>query len=205
MKRLVLIPVIFFSMVRMIHAQKAELGLQFSPALAWMKPSEKEWKNDGMRFGFRYGVNVDLMFSDHYGIGTGILMAHRGGRLTFQDTLKIRFRFQYLDVPVVLKMRTGEIGYMRYYGIFGMTPGFRLSAKAQNSSGGLTYEEVDIKDDIRLTNISLTIGLGIQYILSGNTRLVAGIEFNNGFSDLLKDDNVKATHSNLHLVAGIVF
>lgn len=84
-------------------------------------------------------------------------------------------------------MRTDEIGYIRYYGTFGVTPGFRLSAKGQSSFGGATFDDVDIKDQINMLNLSLTIGGGIQYIVSGNTRLVGGIEFNNGFSDLLKN------------------
>jgi hypothetical protein len=206
MKRFfVLTAVLIFASASLINAQKVELGLQFSPGLAWLKPSEKEIKNDGMKFGFNYGVNVDILFSDNYGIGTGVLVSHRGGKLTVLDTIKTTYKFQYLDLPVLLKMRTGEIGYIRYYGTFGVIPGFRLSAKGQSSFGGATYDEVDIKDQINLINLSLAIGGGVQYILSGTTRLVGGIEFNNGFSDLLKDKNQKATSSKLKLVLGVMF
>lgn len=197
--------VLIFANASLLTAQKVELGLQFSPGFAWLKPSEKELKNDGMKLGFNYGVNLDVMFSDNYGIGTGLLMSHQGGKLTILDTIKATYKFQYLDLPVFLKMRTGEIGYIRYYGTFGVVPGFRLSAKGQASFGGATYDEEDIKDQINLINISLAIGGGVQYILSGTTRLVGGIEYNNGFSDLLKDKNQKATSSKLKLIVGVMF
>lgn len=206
MKRLIgLTAALIFANAYLLTAQKVELGLQFSPGFAWLKPSDKELKNDGMKFGFNYGVNVDVMFSDNYGIGTGVLMSHRGGKLVFGDTLKTNYKFQYLDIPLLLKMRTGEVGYIRYYGTFGVMPGFRLSAKGEASYGGATFDEVDIKDQINLLNISLAIGGGIQYILSGTTRLVGGIEFNNGFSDLLKAKDQKATSSKLKLIVGVMF
>jgi len=170
-----------------------------------MKPAEKGLKNDGMKLGFNYGVNLDVLFSENYGIGTGVLMTHRGGKLSYVDTIKTSYKFQYLDIPVLLKMRTDEIGYIRYYGTFGVTPGFRLSAKGQSSFGGATFDDVDIKDQINMLNLSLTIGGGIQYIVSGNTRLVGGIEFNNGFSDLLKNKEQKSTCSTIKLVAGVMF
>lgn len=206
MKRIILVTLILMLNGReFLKAQKVELGLQFSPIFSWLKPSDNNLKNDGMKFGFNYGVNVDLMFSDNYGIGTGVLLSHSGGKLVFSDTIRSNFKFQYLDIPVLLKMRTGEIGYIRYYGTFGLTPGFRLSAKGQTSFGGATFDEVDVKDEINLLNLSLAIGGGIQYILSGTTRLVGGIEYNNGFSDLLKSDESKATHSKLKLVVGVMF
>lgn len=206
MKRIiVLTAALIFANAALLTAQKVELGLQFSPGFAWLKPSEKELKNDGMKFGFNYGVNVDIMFSDNYGIGTGVLVSHRGGKLSLFDTLKTTYKFQYLDLPVLLKMRTGDIGYIKYYGTFGVIPGFRLSAKGEDSYGGATFDEVDINDQINLLNISLAIGGGIQYILSGTTRLVGGVEFNKGFSDLLKSDNQKATSSKLKLILGVMF
>ncbi|MBL7928795.1 MAG: PorT family protein [Bacteroidia bacterium] len=206
MRRLIaLTAALIFANADLLTAQKVELGLQFSPGFAWLKPSDKELKNDGMKPGFNYGVNVDIMFSDNYGIGTGVLMSHQGGKLIALDTIKTSYKFQYLDLPVLLKMRTGEIGYIRYYGTFGVVPGFRLSAKGEVAYGGKTYDEVDIKDQINLLNLSLAIGGGVQYILSGTTRLVGGIEFNNGFSDLLKAKDQKATSSKLKLIVGVMF
>ncbi|MCC6601038.1 MAG: hypothetical protein IT223_10245, partial [Crocinitomicaceae bacterium] len=44
---------------------------------------------------------------------------------------------------------------------------------------------IDIKDDTRLFRTSLIMALGIEYNLSGSTSLVAGVTFNNGFSNFM--------------------
>ncbi|MBL0314883.1 MAG: hypothetical protein IPP69_03560 [Flavobacteriales bacterium] len=53
-----------------------------------------------------------------------------------------------------------------------------------------TSTDNDIKDDIKLFRSSLIIGAGIEYNLSGNSSLLAGITFNNGFSNMLNNEGV---------------
>jgi hypothetical protein len=48
----------------------------------------------------------------------------------------------------------------------------------------------DVDDDIALFRTSLIAGLGIEYNISGNTSIVAGVIYNNGFGDVLKKQGV---------------
>ena len=50
----------------------------------------------------------------------------------------------------------------------------------------------------------MSIALGSEYTLSGSTALVASLEFNNGFIDVLKGDN-KAISNYFGLNVGVLF
>jgi long-subunit fatty acid transport protein len=39
--------------------------------------------------------------------------------------------------------------------------------------------------------VGLLIGAGIEYSLSGNTAIVAGVTYNNGFTNTLRGDHVQ--------------
>ena len=60
----------------------------------------------------------------------------------------------------------------------------------ESDLASLTVEDEDIKDDINLFRTSLIIGGGIEYSLSGTTAIIAGITYNNGFSNSLNNKGV---------------
>ena len=51
----------------------------------------------------------------------------------------------------------------------------------------------------------MVIGGGLEYTLSGETVLLAGIQFNNGFMDVFDGDKLKANSNYLALTIGILF
>ena len=55
----------------------------------------------------------------------------------------------------------------------------------------LELTDEDIKDDIQMFRVGLLIGAGIEYSLSGNTAIVAGVTYNNGFTNTLRGDHVQ--------------
>ena len=57
-----------------------------------------------------------------------------------------------------------------------------------------------------LFNLSLTIGAGIEFAISGKTAILAGIVFNNGFVNILDyGDEEKTVLRNLGLRSGLLF
>jgi hypothetical protein len=120
-----------------------------------------------------------------------------------------------VELPLTLKLRTPEMGYIKVWGQFGVGLGVNVSAKANeevvyayqqltNEAGNPEWfavapndlrntseENVDIKDEISLFRTSLIAGGGIEYNLSGTTSLLFGVTFNNGFSDALRGKGVK--------------
>lgn len=184
-----------------------QLGFQFSPSFGWFKPDSEGLERDGMRVGFNFGLTADFNISKNYAFSTGLGLMNTGGKINFQDVKPIGspevsrggrttadIQLNYIHVPITLKLKTNQIGYMTYFARIGFGLGVNYRAEANEDfksplvPGTTSYEEVDYKDEINLLRTSLIIGLGAQYNLSGNTSLVFGATFDNGFNNVLKED-----------------
>ena len=127
--------------------------------------------------------------------------------------LQVHHQIQYLDIPLSLKMTTTEIGYITYYGEFGLLPSFRLKARSdvENFVAGVSMnktENINSVKDINPITLALHIGLGMQYSLSESTSLLMGLYINNGFTDILHDTETikfKANANQAGLTVGFLF
>ena len=219
-----IIPVILLIIVTnsLLAQRKVSFGLTFSPAISWMKGQASEVEKGKIKSAFEYGILADINFADNYALHTGITGMLSGGSLNFTDYIlqrsdslnpSVKFKFQYINVPLALKLKTNEIGYVTYYGLFGMMTSIRIAARADTKIGGIVMDENEniIGNDIEgissnLLNLSLHIGGGIHYAISGNTMLLAGFFYNGGFLNVIKDvDGDKISLSNVGLRVGIIF
>lgn len=207
-----LIALAFVNSLTILQAQDSEtkfaFGLKVAPTLAWLKSETKSIDSDGSRLGFAYGLMADYHFSKNYALASGVEVSYRGGKYKAEEggiTAKSSITLQYIEVPVTMKLKTNEIGYITYFGKFGFAPGINIKAKADYDINGVKDEDVGIKSDINSFNLSFLAGIGAQYSLGGKTAVLAGITFNNGFLDVDKTDGFKATSSFLALDLGIMF
>ncbi len=189
-------------------------GLKASPNISWMRPETRDYESQGARMGFSYGAIGDFHLGGNYALSTGLNITYTGGRLSYpvdEGRKERTYKLQYLELPLTVKMRTDEIGYITYYGKFGFGAGANLRATADDRLANITEEDVDIKRDTPLMRASLIIGLGIEYSLGGNTALVGGLTFNNGFTNVLQgrnevSDRKKSAVSNyLEITFGVMF
>ncbi|MBL7943801.1 MAG: PorT family protein [Flavobacteriales bacterium] len=213
-------------LVTLTHAQddkKFRIGFKFNPNVSWMRPDAKEITSNGsvMRFGF--ALNLDKHFTENYAFGTGLNIFQTGGDLTYLESTTVNgdvpvivektrnYRLQYAEIPLSLKLRTNEIGYITYWGQFGVGLGLNIRSKADDeldyllskgesgwgdsSLESMAEEDLDIKDDISIFRMSLVVGGGIEYSLSGTTAILAGVTFNNGFTDVLQGNAVKTDNA----------
>ncbi|MDX2002260.1 MAG: porin family protein [Chitinophagales bacterium] len=210
--------VVFLLMVLTVMSQekqrsggdsKVRFGLTASPLISWMKSDNKDIERGKIRAGVEYGLLMDYFFKQNYGISTGVTVSLLGGNLLYADTTlfaldtKARFKMQYLNVPLVLKLRTNEIGYFTYYGQFGLVPSFRFRARLDATQNGVELYENEnfIKGnpffDSNFFNLSLNVGGGFEYSISGRTALQVGVYYNNGFINVMDDrdnDRVQVNH-----------
>jgi hypothetical protein len=126
-------------------------------------------------------------------------------------------RVQYIEIPLTFRLRTDEVNYITYYGQFGLTPGVAIKAEGDVEVApdpGLQSEnEVNLLKDndffvkYNLFNVSLTIGGGVEYAMTENTAIMAGLFFQNGFSNVLNNDNDedKITLKQLGLRLAVLF
>ncbi|PJA06236.1 MAG: hypothetical protein COX70_09910 [Flavobacteriales bacterium CG_4_10_14_0_2_um_filter_32_8] len=182
--------------------RKYRFGLQFSPNIAWFKSNTTGYKNERMNIGFSYGLSFEYFMTQNYMISTGIIMLNSGGELSYKGTIYSyqadiisSYDLSYVEIPLVLKLRTNEIGYLTYFGQFGLKTGLFYGSKVEHS---YTYNDLqspiplsyskkinNVSGDINFINVYLVLGGGIEYNISGNTILMLGLTFNNGFVNQL--------------------
>jgi hypothetical protein len=193
------------------------LAFAIQPATSWLSPEGDIYEKEANRLAFSYGIITDFVIAGNpnYAFSTGILINSQGGSLKsdrFHDgTTTItpkgdsipmlidefaegveKYRLQYLDIPLTLKLKTNEIGYFTYYGQFGLDLSFNIKARQDDeykfpSQPEMTVEDVNISEKIGLFRTALQVGAGVEYNISGDTYIVGGIVWNNGLNNLFSD------------------
>jgi len=196
------------------------LGLTATPTIGWIKP--EQGKTNGVSLGFSYGLMGDFNFAPNYSFSTALTVTTVNGKSTEADPLYIKsldnaanpnipvaydlkYRIQYLELPLTIKLKTIKADGKRYYGQFGLSNSFMLSAKQDAVSGSTKLENVNISDYTKFYRAGLVIGGGGEFDISGNTSIVAGLTFNNGFTNITTDKNRNVKNHYLALNFGVFF
>lgn len=188
--------------------KKFRIGFQVRPSIDWFTPNTDGVDLDAVRVKFGYGLMAEYAFTNNYAITFGIEHRMSGAALSFADAAYMRdtvafklnsrvYRMDYVNVPITLKLMTNEIGYMTYFGQFGVDFSFLASAKALDSGMNMadsTMAELDPQDihsKSSIANIKLNIAAGAEWNFSGNTSLVFSVSYHHGFIDVIRDpDNI---------------
>lgn len=212
-----------------------QFGLTANPMINWTKPEASELEKGGIRGGFEFGFMADVNFTDNYILATGITMSLNGGKIDYKDSVLMHlyapdtarfagtvnsiFKMNYLNLPVVFKMRTNELGNsgkIRCYGGLGVVMAFRFKARVDAENNGRTIFDNENfaknKDQTggvfnsKVFNLQLHVEAGIELPFSDKTALVAGVFFRNGFVNVVDDgDEDKIALHNMGLRIGVLF
>ena len=105
------------------------------------------------------------------------------------------YSINYVNIPLVLKLKTNEIGYFTYYGEFGATLGLKTKSTVDDDSKLFTWnssdstfiesqpftttlENINIDKGTQTVRLGLTLGAGAEYSLSGSTALFFQLNWN---------------------------
>lgn len=213
-------------------------GLKLSPNISMLRSETKGIKAAGNSFGYTFGLMAEFPIggNGNYRFATGLNLLRTGGATSTefsyfnqagQTTALVRelettYKLQYIELPLTVKLMTNEIGYMRYFAQVGFSAGFNIAAKAdlvqpsffQNAPTLVEkFEELqneNIQDDINLFRAGLIVGAGAEYNFSGNTSLLFGITYNNGFTNIANfdagvDKKARILNNFLELTVGMFF
>ena len=220
MKKLALIgaTTVFVFGIAQAQLDNLRLGLQLSPTISWMKTNDdlinKAGSNVGISVGgvAEYYMTENVAFTGGFGVSFGqggtLLHEHGGnywpnselsddkfntGDKPLPDGVKLKYRMQYIQVPLGIKLRTDEKGYLRYFAELPiLTMGIRTQARGDIEGKDISSEKENISKDVNLFNFQLGLGGGIEYSLSPGTSLVAGLYLHTGLNDITKDDGIRA-------------
>lgn len=186
------------------------------PQITWMSPASKNLQSDGSMIGFNGGFNFDNFFAENYAFSTGVSINNINGKLKYTEGGTFsgldaqynveagdvaEYHLQYINIPIGLKFKTIEIGYTRFYAHLGLDTHFNIKSRADLTD----TEDIDVSEEIEWYNLGYYIGGGIEYSLGGTTAIVAGLAYNNGFSDIMSSAGSKVTTGTATLRLGIKF
>jgi len=180
-----------------------------------MKSDDKTITNSGTKMGFHFGLVGDINLSKNFAFSSGILLNNLSTSLKYQDSTtftgkwlfpgaQISYKLKYIEVPIGIKFKTNEIGYLTYFLQAGINPNIRFSATGSASQQNITDENAN--KDIRLMYLAYSVGGGLLYSLgtSGNTDLMCAVIFTNGITDVTTD-KANVILNNLALRVGVIF
>jgi hypothetical protein len=201
--------------------KKFRIGFNLSPSIDFFQPNTDGVDLDKVRAKFGYGMMGEYAFTNNYAIAFGLEHKMAGASLDFSadadarylsrtDTTEYQlltrtYRYDYVNLPITLKLMTNEIGYFTYFGQFGVDISVLASARTKDDRRQLksvTVDSTGFSEDFfesastdfegrynqsMFINVKLRIGAGFEWNFSGNTSLVASISYHNGFIDLMRE------------------
>lgn len=205
-----------------VKSQDIQFSLFADPLVSWFSSDTKETVNSGVRPGFSFGLSYDRYFAENYAFSTGIFLISSGGKVSYSDTIDLKFKnsvlelpadesitykIQYVSIPLGLKFRTNQIGYLTFFSNIGLDPKVVIAAKADIPEQSI--EDENITEEINMFNLGYHLALGTEYSLGGNTALVFGLSYENNFLDITKDNegqpDDKVRHNLIRFKLGIIF
>lgn len=212
--------------------KKFRFGLQYTNGISFMNSDNVDIENAKIGYAFNYGLITEFYFNNNYAIGSGLSISHpRASRSNtpsiaaivndttstyafdnnIVDGAKEIYKLTYVEIPLVFKLKTNEMGYFKYFGEFGFVNSFRVRSRftidgseIQNESINKSLDPFGLKTGFY--NASLKVGGGFEYTISDKTALLVELSFNNGFVNILKDGDDKRTVLRVvNLTTGIMF
>lgn len=188
---------ILFLSISSLSAQVQEetpfrFGIHLSPNFSYIS-SDDPGVSNAVRLKFGFGLMAEYSFASNYALATGINVVQRGGILTVaSDNLEPTgpregdYNGSFLQVPISLKMRTRQFGFMTYFADFGGSLDFEMNEKVSFEPAFPDGGELD--SYVRFLNFMFKFGAGAEYSLGGRSALTAGIYYNRSLIDNLDSD-----------------
>jgi len=201
-----------------IAEQKIRFSVFANPCINWLQSDIKSVVSGSPVFGFDAGLTVDKYFADNYAFSSGASISSLGGNLkysngatfktkgsgsvTVNNDANVRYKLQYISVPLALKLKTKQIGYFTYFANLGFTLQMNIKATGTSSDGTLND---NISDEISFLNLGYHFGAGTEYSIGGNTAVIFGVTYTNGFIDVTQNASDKITTSSFAIRLGLMF
>lgn len=203
MRKILTIIICFISLAA--GAQQFRYGFFISPVKDTWVLEWDEYTPFGPTSGFKYGFLFDQTIGkgEHLAFTLGLNLNYTQGGMAQADNGQDHVdkdwmvRARYLEFPVLLKIRTGQMGKFIFYGQGGGMYGKTLRARGDYTENGIRHD-TDINylnnENSNLhylpSNLSVNLGIGTEVALTETASLLIGFYFDNGLTDIFQDSNL---------------
>lgn len=149
--------------------------------------------------GLSFGINLGIV-----SIQPEVLYTRMGARYA-SGTDSLEYRFDYIQVPVLLKINVIPAGPIRPFICAGGYGSYRIKAEGVMVSAGVTDRQ-DMSDTILKYDYGVVGGVGLAFHLPGITLTAEG-RYNLGLMNIIKDPSPGESVKNrsIMVLAGIAF
>ena len=195
-----------FSLVTLtVQAQQFRYGFSIAPAQNILSFDTKLYSEPTAYRGFQYGLILDQTIGkgEHIALTFGLNLNYTNSGLTSvvenqgDDLKEWAVRSRYLEIPLTLRLRTGQIGKFIFYGEGGASYGHGLRAVGdytvngvrrdsdfdyynKGNGNGITYYE---------KNASIVMGLGTEIAITETASILIGFFHQKGLLSVYEDNN----------------
>lgn len=195
-----------------------KFSVHVDPQFAWFGSDENYIQNSGSALLAQYGLQMDRYFDKNYAFTLGFGVNNLGGNLLFSDSTSfiskgdtlwfepgqtVKMKLQYLDIPLGLKLKTEELGYLTFFLQLGFNPMINIGALATSEDG--IYENENIRESVHVFNLAYHAEVGIEYRLGGSTALIGGVRWTSGLTDVSSYDDATITTKAISIHLGVLF
>jgi hypothetical protein len=169
-------------------AENIWLSTGFSLDFSGAKLNYLDNGNDRDTTGYYVYDDAIVEISDMEGVDSA-----RYADYLFYQLNKRAYKVNYVNIPMMLKMKTNEIGYLTYYGQFGLLTSVMTKARSTDdvtlSGTASSLEDLNIDSEVSLMKASLSIGGGFEYAISESTSAFVTVAYNYGFTSITKKES----------------
>jgi len=169
-------------------AENIWLSTGFSLDFSGAKLNYLDNGNDRDTTGYYVYDDAIVEISDMEGVDSA-----RYADYLFYQLNKRAYKVNYVNIPMMLKMKTNEIGYLTYYGQFGLLTSIMTKARSTDdvtlSGTASSLEDLNIDSEVSLMKASLSIGGGFEYAISESTSAFVTVAYNYGFTSITKKES----------------
>ena len=143
------------------------MGLYLSPTFNFIQTDAKNTTTSS-KPGVIYGYAFELSLNENHYIESGFAISYKGGVMN-TNNLNTEYKVEYITLPLLIKMRSRQIGYFNYFAKIGPSINFKIQEETNNNA--------------RAAGVDISIFLGAEYSLGGKTAIEGSLFFNNNITN----------------------
>lgn len=207
------------------YSRNIEMGFRFSPSISTNTIEADDLYagtvNNGAAIRMSIGPYADLFFADNYAFGTGVFYTvKRVSVLTPKSFPKEKdvlsegsYNLQYIQVPLTIKLFAGElIENTRLYLQFGGLAEVKIAEKPIEKNVNALYRyylnttaATKPPQIFSFADLGALVGLGVEHEIGGDLRLLLGISYSRGLTDVMLDKSIILKNNVFMLDLGMKF
>ncbi len=176
-----------------------EIGLSFSKLVGDMAQDQQ------FNSGLMGGGHITYSTRNTFGITFKALYHRRGSQEESSDGVVYRSALDYLEFPLLARFFLTPGGKFRPNVFAGPSAGLLLGVKNKAGDGDYANVTSQMRDTYTNFDFGLTAGIGLNYLIAKETRLLFDARYLYGLSDINNIDRVSMNNRSLAFTLGLSF